>query len=107
MVKTYAQSCITGDQSYEDAACSQVQNLLCSKTGDTAGLCSCPILNYFDTTSSTCTSQKMNNNTCASSTECRNDLGLSCIAGECDCQKSSYWSTNMLTCSGFKCKTIQ
>ena len=55
----------------------------------------CPTNYYF--TSGYCTSKKLNGS-CYSSIECREDLGLSCNFGMCQCSSLNTWSNVYQTC---------
>ena len=71
--RTIGQSCAISEGIYSNLACSS--NLTCVTTGDTAGVCYCGPLYYFSTY---CLPRKSINVTCASTSECRTDLGLLC-----------------------------
>jgi hypothetical protein len=96
--KTYLQSCLTQQGEFSNVSCLASQNLQCATNGQNAGLCSCNTNFYFDTTSSSCVAQKFNTQLCLSSIECRNDLGLNCISGQCQCFSTFYWSSANSIC---------
>ena len=55
------------------------QNTYCNHT------CKCQVLQYFNTNIKYCSNQLTNYQACSLSTDCRGDLGLSCISGICSC----------------------
>ncbi len=55
------------------------QNTYCN------GTCKCQPLQYFNTNIKYCGNQLTNNQACSISSDCRGDLGLSCISGICSC----------------------
>ena len=62
--------------------------------------CSSPA-QYFDASTSSCVSKKVNNEACTSSHNCRSDLGLSCQNGICLCNATSqFWKTSG-TCNNY------
>ena len=63
------------------------QNTYCN------GLCQCVPLQYFNTNQSYCVNQLLVNETCILNTDCRIDLGLSCISSQCKCNSTSqFWT---------------
>lgn len=63
---------------------------MCSLYGKQAGLCICDTNFYYS--NANCLAQKVNNDPCSSTTECRSDFGLSCQTNLCLCSSNSYWS---------------
>jgi hypothetical protein len=60
---------------------------------------SCPNKFYYDSSIQDCLPQKFNSNSCLSTIECRNDLGLSCQNGTCLCEnKTLIWSNILNKC---------
>ena len=62
--------------------------------------CSTCVAKYYliNTGSIYCASKKLNNQTCSSSIECRDDLSLVCNQGICQCDSSRVWSKTNQTC---------
>lgn len=72
--------------------------------------CRCQRYTFFQSSTSTCNNQKMNNAVCSSDHECRQDLGLACKNNICTCSSSDYsWSAKSLKCkltyAKFLCST--
>ncbi len=99
--RTFMQSCKRpqGVLYQNDVACSQEQNLICAKTGDQAGLCTCDSNKYFDNDLNKCVDLKLASKSCQSSEECRKDLGLACLNGICKCKREDYYWNDTLACS--------
>jgi hypothetical protein len=69
------------------------------KTGYTCLSCSDKERQYLETKTMECVAKKLNSISCLSSKECRDDLGLSCVQGQCQCGSSqSIWSNFYQTC---------
>ena len=96
--RTYLQSCLTEQNSFNDKVCSTQQNLICATSGQLAGLCSCQTNFYFNALALQCEAQKLNSDECTSITECRSDLGLNCINNICQCSSEHFWSTASVSC---------
>ncbi len=85
-------SCLRPQGIYDNSACSSAQNLICQRTGDLAGYCTCSQNQYFDTNKTKCVDMKLVSKSCQKSFECRQDLGLSCVNGICSCKSNFYWN---------------
>jgi len=105
--KTYLESCLTQQGEFSNISCLASQNLHCATKGQNAGLCSCNTNFYFDAANSRCVAQKLNNQTCSSSVECRNDLGLNCTLGLCQCLSTFFWSLTNSICGIFSIFILQ
>jgi hypothetical protein len=98
-------SCLRPQGIFDNSACSSKQNLICKRTGDLAGYCTCNTYEYFDISQNKCLNMKIASKSCNSSVECRQDLGLSCVNGICECKKNYYWNDSS-ACSDFLNKLI-
>jgi hypothetical protein len=78
-------------------------------TTTTALNCSLLLYQYFDSTTYTCIPQLLHLKNCTSTSQCRNDLGLTCVNSVCVCNSTSqfwdgsscteYYTYNNQTCS--------
>jgi hypothetical protein len=101
--RSYLDSCLTAQGSFDNSSCLASKLLHCAKTGSAAGYCICQKFYYYDTILLICRQQKLNGISCSSTSQCRTDLGLSCISGSCQCTSSKmYWSSSLANCSNFK-----
>lgn len=82
-------SCVQDIQCFGDMICS-------------IGRCSCSntTTHYFSQIPLLCTSKTLENTVCSISSTCREDIGLSCVAGRCKCN-----STNT-SWNGIKCEVL-
>ena len=83
-LKSYNSSCSS------NSSCDSTKSLYCVQIGQLVGLCACNSLMYWN--GSTCAAEQTINTTCSSTSQCRMDLGLSCISAICSCNSNYYWS---------------
>ena len=72
------------------SSCDSSKSLYCISSGNSPGVCICAGYMFWNGT--TCVSDQTVNTTCSDSSQCRVDLGLTCISNICSCNASYYWS---------------
>ena len=92
--RSYLDSCLTAQGIFDNSSCLTTRKLYCAKSGSQAGYCTCENLHYFDSALLLCKQQKLNGQSCLSTSQCRTDLGLRCTNGVCRCLSNMYWSSS-------------
>lgn len=77
----------------ESELCSQNIQCFGDMVCNSIGLCKCSnaITHYFDYITLTCSFKTFNNTRCSETRSCRNDLGLTCLNGLCQCSSPLFW----------------
>ncbi|RNA02211.1 prion-like-(Q N-rich) domain-bearing 25, partial [Brachionus plicatilis] len=73
--------------------CNPAQGLICNITEQHPYKCTCAPYNYWNSTLSSCKTQKTNNDPCGATNECKSDTGLYCDS-VCKCLNNYFWSTD-------------
>ena len=85
-------------KSSENGTCTSLNGCL-GPMNCTNGICNCKSTEYFDSTQLICRQKTLNNSACTLSWTCRQDLGLTCQSGLCQCNSlSEFWHATQKKC---------